>query len=159
MLLLLSSHLLFVSNSLWCHGIQHVFQASLSFIIFQSLFKLMSIVLTMSSNLILSPTSAVRIFSVSRSFPVSHFFTSGGQSIGASASSVLPVNIQGWFISFRIDSPKDSQESSPTPQFESINSLVLGLLYGPTLTSIHDYWKNHIFDYMDLCWHSDVSAF
>ena len=56
-------------------------------------------------------------------------------------------------------SPRDSQESSPTPQFESINSLALSLLYGPTLTSIHDYWKNHSFDYTDLCWRSDVSAF
>ena len=43
--------------------------------------------------------------------------------------------------------PRDSQESSPTPQFEDINSSVLSLLYGPTLTSIHDYWKNHSFDY------------
>ena len=43
-------------------------------------------------------------------------------------------------------SPRDSQESSPTTQFESINSLVLGLLHGPTLTSIHDHWKNHSFD-------------
>ena len=41
---------------------------------------------------------------------------------------------------------RDSQESSPTPQFKSINSLALSLLYGPTLTSIHDYWKNHNFD-------------
>ena len=39
--------------------------------------------------------------------------------------------------------PRDSQESSPTPQFKSINSSVLSFLYGPTLTSIHDYWKNH----------------
>ena len=43
-------------------------------------------------------------------------------------------------------SPTDSQESSPTPQFKSINSLALSLLYGPILTSIHDYWKNHSFD-------------
>ena len=43
-------------------------------------------------------------------------------------------------------SPRDSQESSPTPQFKSINSLVLSFLYSPTLTSIHDYWKNHSFD-------------
>ena len=50
-------------------------------------------------------------------------------------------------------------ESSPATQFESINSSVLSLLYGPTLTSIHDYWKNHSFDYMDLCWQSDVSTF
>ena len=43
-------------------------------------------------------------------------------------------------------SPRDSQESSPAPQFESINSFVLSLLFGPTLTSIHDYWKNYSFD-------------
>ena len=43
-------------------------------------------------------------------------------------------------------SPRDSQESSPTPQFKSINSSVLSFLYSPTLTSIHDYWKNHSFD-------------
>ena len=42
--------------------------------------------------------------------------------------------------------PRDSQESSPTPQFKSINSLVLSLLYGPSLTYKHDYWKNHSFD-------------
>ena len=47
--------------------------------------------------------------------------------------------------------PRDSQESSPTPQFKSINSLALSLLYGPFLTSIHDHWKIHSFDYMDLC--------
>ena len=41
---------------------------------------------------------------------------------------------------------RDSQESSPTPQFKIINSLVLSLLYGPTLTYIHDYWKKHSFD-------------
>ena len=40
-------------------------------------------------------------------------------------------------------SPRDSQESSPTPQFKSINSSALSFLYSPTLTSIHDYWKNH----------------
>ena len=43
-------------------------------------------------------------------------------------------------------SPRDSQESSPTPQFKNINSSVLSFLYSPTLTSIHDYWKNHSFD-------------
>ena len=55
-------------------------------------------------------------------------------------------------------SPRDSQESSPTPQFKS-NSSVLSLLYSPALTSIHDYWKNHRFDQMDLCWPRNVSAF
>ena len=43
-------------------------------------------------------------------------------------------------------SPRDSQESSPTPQFKSINSLAFSFLHSPTLTSIHDYWKNHSFD-------------
>ena len=43
-------------------------------------------------------------------------------------------------------SPRDSKESSPTPQFKSINSSVLSFLYSPTLTCIHDFWKNHSFD-------------
>ena len=43
-------------------------------------------------------------------------------------------------------SPRDSQESSPTPQFKSIKPLVLSFLYNPTLTSIHDHWKNHSLD-------------
>ena len=43
-------------------------------------------------------------------------------------------------------SPRDSQESSPTPQFKSINSSALSFLYSPTLTSIHDHWKNHSLD-------------
>ena len=64
------------------------------------------------------------------SFPVSQFFVSGGQSIGVSASaSVLPMNIQDWFPLGLTDliscSPRDSQESSPTPQFKSINSSTL----------------------------------
>ena len=43
-------------------------------------------------------------------------------------------------------SPRDSQESSPTPQFKSINSSVFSFLHSPTLTSIHDHWKNHSLD-------------
>ena len=77
---------------------------------------------------------------------MSQFFASGGQSIGASAlASALPKNIQDWFPSglmvWSLCSPRDSQESSPTPQFKSINSSMLSLLHSPTLTSIHDYWK------------------
>ena len=76
------------------------------------------------------------------------FFTSGGQSLAASAAaSVLSMNIQCWFplgltCSVFLQSG-DSQESSAAPQFKSINSSVLSLLYGPTLISIHDFWKNH----------------
>ena len=55
--------------------------------------------------------------------------------------------------------PRDSPESSPIPQFEGINYSELSLLSGSALTSIHDYWKNHSFDYSDLCWQSNVSAF
>ena len=93
--------------------------------------------------------SCPQSFSASGSFPLSWIFESSGQSIGLSASaSVLPMNIQGWFplewtglISLQ---PRDSQESSPAPQFESIDSLAISLLYGPTLTSIRDYWKKHM---------------
>ena len=95
---------------------------------------------------------------------MSWFFSSGGQSIVVSASaSVLPMNIQGLFplgltglISLQ---SKGLQESSPAPQFKSISSSAFSLLYGPALTSVPDYWENHSFDYMDLCWLSDVSAF
>ena len=79
--------------------------------------------------------------------------------------SISPLNECSGFISFRIDwfdllaVQGTLKESSPALQFESINSVVLSLLYGPTLTSIHDYWKNHSFDYMDLCQQVDVSAF
>ena len=48
-------------------------------------------------------------------------------------------------------SPRDSQESSPTPQFKSINSSELSFLYSPTLTSVTDHWKSHSFDFTDLC--------
>ena len=56
-------------------------------------------------------------------------------------------------------SPRDSQEYSPISQFKSIGSSALSLLYTPTLTSIHFYWKNHSFDYTELCWQSNVSSF
>ena len=55
--------------------------------------------------------------------------------------------------------PRDSQESSSALQSKSMNSSVLSLLSGPTVTSAHDYWKNHSFGYMDLCRQSDVSVF
>ena len=95
-------------------------------------------------------SSCLQLFPASRSFSMSQFFTSGGQSIEISASaSVFPMNIQDWFPLGLIGShcsTRDSQESSPTPQFKSINSLALSFLYIPTLIFIHDYWKNHSFD-------------
>ena len=100
---------------------------------------------TTISSFVVPFSSCLQYFLTSGSFPVSRFVTAGGQRIGASASaSVLPMNIQGWFpLVWSPCSPRDSQESSPTPQFKSINSSALSFLYSPTLTSIHDHWKNH----------------
>ena len=76
--------------------------------------------------------------------------------------SISPSNEYSGLISFRIDwfdllVVPGTLVSSPAPQIKSINSSVLSHLYGPNLTSIHDSWKNHSFDYMDLCQQSDVS--
>ena len=64
--------------------------------------------------------------------------------------SISPSDEYSGLISFRIDwspcCPRDTQESSPTPQLKSVSSSVFSFLYGPTLTSIHDYWKSHSFD-------------
>ena len=85
-------------------------------------------------------------FPASGSSQMSQLFPSSGQSIGVSAStSVLPKHTQDWsplgWTGWSPCSPRDSQESSPTPQFKSINSSALSFLYSPTLTSIHDHWK------------------
>ena len=79
-------------------------------------------------------SSCLKSFSASESFLMSQFFASGGHSIGVSASaSVLPMNIQDWFpyggLVGSPCSPRDSQESFPTPQFKSINSSALSFLY------------------------------
>ena len=106
--------------------------------------------LTISSTVIpFSPCP--QSFPVSGSFLMSQLFASGGQSTGVSAStSVLPMNTQDWspleWTGGSPCSPRDSQESAPAPQFKSINSSVLSFLHSPTLTSIHDHWKNHSLD-------------
>ena len=116
------------------------------------------------SSFVVPFSSHLQSFPASGSFSVSWFFASGDLTIGSSASaSVLPMNIRtdflyNWLI-WSPYSPWDSQESSPTPQFKSINFSALSLLYGPTLTSIHDYWKNHSFNETDLCRPSNVCAF
>ena len=85
-----------------------------------------------------------------RVFSKSQFFTSGGQSIGVSASaSVLPMNIQDWFplwLTGLISLQSKGLSRVPSNTTVQKHSLVLSCLYGPTLTSIHDYWKNHSFD-------------
>ena len=109
-------------------------------------------------------SSCLQSCPVSGSSSMSPFFTSGSQSIGVSASSsVLPMNIQDWFP-LRLTGLIASQSEGLSrvfsrPQFKSINSLLLSFLYGPILTSIHDYWKNYCFDQRDLCWQSNVSTF
>ena len=133
-------------------------QASLSITNSRSSSKPMSIESVMQSNHLIFCCALLLLPSIPpsiRVFPMSQLFTWGGQSTGVSASaSVLPMNIQDWF-SFRTDylglggspcSSWDSQESSPTPQFKSINSSVLSFIYSPTLTSIHDHWRNHSLD-------------
>ena len=128
-----------MSDSLWHHGLQHARlpcpsptpracsnSCSLSKWCHPTI-----------SSSVVPFSSCLQSFPALGSFPMNQFFASGGQSIGVSAStSVLPINIQDWFplgltgwISLQ---PRHSQKSSPTPQFKSINSLALSLLYGPT---------------------------
>ena len=92
----------------------------------------------------------------SESFQMRQLSASGGQSIAVSASTLaFPMNIQDWFpigwIGWISLQSKELWRSSPTPHFKGINSFVLSFLYSPTLTSIHDYWKNQSFDEMDFC--------
>ena len=135
-------------------------QACLSLTVFQSLLKFMFI-LVMPSNpshsLSLASLALRPSFPASGSFPMCWLFTWGGQIIGASAS-VLPMSIQGWFllgwtvlISLLF---KGLSRVFSSPQ--SISSSALCLFYGPALTCVHDYWKDHSFDYSALC---HVSAF
>ena len=152
-MLLLFSHSV-LSNTLWPHGWQAC-QASLFITISRSLLKFMSIESLMPSNnfilcrpLLFLPSifPSIRVFS---NESARHNRWPKYRSFGFSIS---PFKEYSGLIFFRIDwldlliSPRDSKESFPVPPFKSINSSVLSVLYGPTLTSIHDYWKNHRFD-------------
>ena len=111
-------------------------------------------------------SSVVPFSSCPQSFPASGAFPKsrllpGGQRIGASAS-VLPMNIQGWLplvLTGLISLQSKGLSGVSSPLFKSVSSSVLSLLYGPTLISVYDYWKNCSFGYTDLCQQSDVSAF
>ena len=73
--------------------------------------------------------------------------------------SISPSNEYSGLISFRMDwLDLLAVQGTLKSLLQHHSSLVLSLLYGPTLTSIHDYWKNHSFDYMDLCRQSNVSV-
>ena len=143
-------------------------QASQSITNCQSLPKLMSTESVMPSNYLFLCRPLVLLPSI---FPRIRVFSNESAlhirwpKSWSSSFSISPSNEHPGLISFRMDpvgspcSPRDSQESSPTPHFKSINSSALSLLYGSTLTSIHDYWKNYSFHQLDLCRQSNVSAF
>ena len=142
-------------------------QASLSFTISFIMIKFMSIESLIPSTNLSSAIpffSCTQSFQVSRSFSVSLLFSLYGKSLE------FQLQYQSFQWIFTVDSlydwlicspccPRNSQQSSPLPEFKSINSSALSLLYGPTLTFIHEYWKSHSFDYLDLCQQSDVSSF
>ena len=113
---------------------------------------------TISSSVI-PFSSCLQYFPTSGSFQMSQFFPSDVQSIGVSASaSLLPMNIQDWFplgltvwislLSEGLSRGLSTVQNTTvwTPQFKGIHSSALSFLYGPTLTSIYDYRKNHSFD-------------
>ena len=142
-------------------------QDSLSLSISRSLLKFMSLESVMLSNHLVLCRPLLCLPSI---FPSIKVFSSGSALLirwpkfWRFSFSISPFNEYSGLISFRMDwldllaVPRDSQESSPA-QFESINSSALSLLYGLTLTPVHDYWKNHSFVYTNLCQQSNVSAF
>ena len=148
-------------------------QASLSITNSWSLLKLMSIESVMPSHFILCrPLLLPSVFPSIRVFSKESVLWIRWPKYWSFSFSISPPNEYSGLISFRIDwfdllavwgilrnLLQDSEEPSPAPQFKNIDSSVLSFLYSPMLTSIHDYWKNHSFEYMDLCWQSDVSAF
>ena len=151
-------------------------QPSLSFTKSQSLLKLMSIESVIpSKHLILcclllflpSVDPSIRVFSEESALRIRR------PKNWSFNFSISPSNEYSGLISFRTDwlisllakrlslisllAKRLSRVYSNTPQSESVSSSELCLLYGPSLTSLHDYWKTHSFGFMDLCWQCDVS--
>ena len=153
-----------VSDSLWCHGLHHArpLCPSPTPAVYSNSCPLSWWWHPTISSSVVPFSSCLQCFPASGSFPMSQLFASGGQRIGVSASaSVLSMNIQDWFplgltsLISLLSRRLSRVFSSTTVQKHQF----FGLLYHLTLTSIHDYWKNHSFDYTDLCQHRDVSAF
>ena len=138
-----------MSDSLWPHGLQHA-----RFLCPPLSAGTWTNSCPLSQWRYLTIPSSVAPFSYHQSFPasgcvlMSRLFASDGQSFRASAwASVLPMNIQGWFpLGFTelISLQSRGLKGPPAPQFKSSNS-ALSFLYGPTLTSVDDYWKTHNF--------------
>ena len=110
------------------------------------------------------PFSCLQPLPASGSFPMSRLFAPSGQSLGASASaSVLPMNIQDWFL-LELTRLISLQSKGLTRVFSN-TTVQKHQFFGaqisshPTLTSIDDHWKNHSLDYTDLSWQSNISAF
>ena len=142
-------------------------QASLSITNSRILLSLMSIVLVILSNhlILCRPLLLPSIFPSIRVFSNESVLCIRWPEYWSSSFSISLSNEYSGLISFRMDwldllaRPRESQESSPAPQFKGTNSLVLSLFYCPALTSICDYWENHSFDYTDLCRKNNASAF
>ena len=124
-----------VSNYLWPHGQQHTRPPCPSPPprVYANSCPLSQWCYPTITSSVVPFSSRLQSFPSSGSFQMNQFFALGGQSIGVSAStSFLPKNIQDWFLQDGLVgspcSPRDSQESSPTPQFKSINSSVLSFL-------------------------------
>ena len=136
--------------TLWSAGCK----ASLSITNSWSLLKLMSIELVIPSNhfILCCPLLLPSIFPSIRVFSNKSVLHIRWSKYWSFSFSISPSNEYSGLISFRMDwldllaVQGTFKESSPTPQFKSINSSALSFLYSPTLTSIHDYWKNHSFD-------------
>ena len=112
------------------------------------------------SSSVIPSSSCLQSFPAAGSFPVSQFFASGGQRIGASASvSVLPVNIPLGFTDLISMPSRVSQESSPTPQFKSTNYSVLSFFVVQLSHRYSTTRKKHGFDYMELSWQSTSLLF
>ena len=135
-----------VSNSLWSHELQHARPTSTSQLpeFTQTHVHWISDAIQPYHPLLPSSPPAINLSQHRGLFQRVSSLHQVAKVLGVSAS-VLLMNIQNWFP-LGLTGWMNSQESSPTPQFKSINSSVLSFLYGPTLTSIHDYWKNHSFD-------------
>ena len=139
-------------------------EASLSITNSQRVIKFMSIESVMPSNhLILCrpPLLLPSVFPSIRVFSNESALHIRWPKYWSFSFSISPSNEYSELVSFRIDcfnllAVQGALKSSSTPQFKSINSSALSFLYDPTLISVHDSWKNHSFDLMDLCQQSNV---